>query len=98
MVTAIVLIKARRDAINDTAQALTELDGVSEVFSVAGEWDIVAVIRARDNEHLAELVTNHMLKLEGIEKTHTMFALRVQSKYDLERMFSIGLSEEESAT
>ena len=96
MVTAIALVNARRDAINETAQALTELDGVAEVFSVAGEWDIVAVIRARDNEHLAEIVTNKMLNLDGIERTRTLFALRVQSKYDLERMFSIGMSEEEA--
>jgi len=95
MVTAIVLVNARRNAVNETAEALTELDGVAEVYSVAGEWDLVAVIRTAANEDLAEIVTNHMLKLEGIAKTTTLIAFRAYSKYDLERMFSIGLGKAE---
>ena len=94
MVTAIVLINARRDAIDETAQALVEMDGVAEVYSVAGEFDLVAVIRASSNEQLADIVTGHMLQLGGIEKTTTLIAFRAYSRYDLERMFSIGLEEE----
>lgn len=90
MVTAIVLIRARRDRIPETTQALLELKGVCEVYSVAGEWDIAAIIRVRENEQLAELVTRKMLKLEGIEKTTTLIAFEAFSKYDLERMFSLG--------
>ena len=93
MVTAIVLINARREAVNETAQALVELDGVAEVHSVAGPWDLVAVIRATGNEQLAEIVTEHMLKLAGIEKTTTLIAFRAYSRYDLDRMFSIGMEE-----
>ena len=93
MVTAIVLINARRDAVNETAQALVELDGVAEVYSVAGPWDLVAMIRATGNEQLAEIVTEHMLKLAGIEKTTTLIAFRAYSRYDLDRMFSIGMEE-----
>jgi DNA-binding Lrp family transcriptional regulator len=90
MVTAIVLIHARRDRISETTQALLELKGVCEVYSVAGDWDIAAIIRVKENEQLADLVTRQMLKLEGIEKTTTLIAFEAFSKYDLERMFSIG--------
>jgi DNA-binding Lrp family transcriptional regulator len=91
MVTAFVLISAKRNLIPETAQALSELEGVAEVYSVAGEFDLVAVIRVRTNEELADLVTGHLLKLKGIERTETLIAFRAYSKFDLERMFSIGL-------
>jgi DNA-binding Lrp family transcriptional regulator len=94
MVTAFVMINSRRDMVNETAQELVDLDGVSEVYSVAGPYDLVAVIRVKDNDALADLVTGSMLKLEGIEKTTTLIAFRTYSEYDLERMFSIGLGEE----
>ncbi|NIO12629.1 MAG: Lrp/AsnC family transcriptional regulator [Xanthomonadales bacterium] len=93
MVTAIVLVNARRDMVNETAQDLTELQGVSEVYSVAGPYDLVAIIRARDNEEMADLVTGSMLRMVGIEKTTTLVAFRAYSRYDLERMFAIGLEE-----
>jgi len=93
MVTAFVLTKTRRDAINETAQALIEIEGVAEVYSVAGPWDLVAVIRVGSNDAMADVVTNHMLKLGGIEKTKTLIAFRTYSRYDLESMFSIGMEE-----
>ena len=93
MVTAFVLIRARRDMVNRSAEALAELDGVAEVYSVAGKWDLVAVIRVSTSEQMADVVTNHMLKLEGIVKTTTLIAFRAYSKHDLERMFAIGLEE-----
>jgi DNA-binding Lrp family transcriptional regulator len=91
MVTAFVLISAKRDLIPETAQALSALEGVAEVYSVAGEFDLVAVIRVRTNEELADLVTGRLLKLKGIERSETLIAFRAFSKFDLERMFSIGL-------
>jgi DNA-binding Lrp family transcriptional regulator len=91
MVTAFVLIQARRDMIPETAQALNELDGVAEVYSVAGKYDLIAVIRAKTNDQLAELVTAHMLKLKGIERSETLIAFKSYSRYDLERMFAIGM-------
>jgi DNA-binding Lrp family transcriptional regulator len=94
MVTAIVLISARRDKINETAEKLAELAGVSEVYSVAGPYDLVAIVRVRENEELAQLVTDEMLKLGGIERTTTLIAFKAYSRHDLERMFSIGLEEE----
>jgi len=94
MVTAIVLISAKRDRINETAEKLVELDGVSEVYSVAGPYDLAAVIRVRENQQLADLVTGEMVKLEGIEDTMTLIAFKAYSRHDLERLFSIGLEEE----
>ncbi|HDL77602.1 MAG TPA: Lrp/AsnC family transcriptional regulator [Lentisphaerae bacterium] len=90
MVTAIVLLTVERDKVNSVAGALAELEGISEVYSVAGRYDLVAVIRARDNEAMAELVTDHMLKVPGIIRSETLIAFRVYSRHDLEAMFSIG--------
>ncbi len=91
MVTAIVLAYARRNSINETAQALLELPGVTEVYSVAGEWDLAVIIRVKENEQLADLITDKMLAIEGIIKTTTLIGFRAYSNYDLDRMFGIGL-------
>jgi DNA-binding Lrp family transcriptional regulator len=90
MVTAIVLLNVTRNKINAVAEKLADMDGISEVFSVAGEYDLAAIIRVKDNEGLADLVTNRMLKIEGITKSETLIAFRVYSKHDLEAMFAIG--------
>jgi len=94
MVTAIILLNVRRDSINETAEKLVDLDGISEVYSVAGDWDLVAIVRVGKNEELADLVTNHMLKLDGIMRSTTLIAFKTYSRHDLERMFSIGIEEE----
>jgi DNA-binding Lrp family transcriptional regulator len=91
MVTAIVLLNAARGEVNEVADALVEMDGVSEVYSVGGRYDLVVIIRVADNEALAELVTGRLQKLPGIEDTETLIAFRAQSRHDLESMFSIGL-------
>lgn len=91
MITAIVLAHVKRDTINETAQALVDLPGVAEVYSIAGDWDLAAIIRAKDSDQVADIITNHMLKIEGITKTTTLIGFRAYSKFDLERMFSIGL-------
>ena len=93
MVTAIVLINVQRDAVNETAQKLLDIQGVAEVYSTAGEWDLVAMVRVRTNDDLAEVVTNHLLKITTIVRTETIIAFRAYSSYDLERMFSIGFEE-----
>jgi len=93
MVTAIVLVNVKRDAVNETAQALVKLDGVAEVYSVAGPWDLVVMVRVRSNDEMADVITNHMLKLESIEKTTTLIAFKAYSKHDLECMFSIGMDK-----
>lgn len=91
MVTAIVLIKGERDKLPETAEALTQVKGVSEVYSVAGDYDLVAIIRVKEHEELAEVVTGNLLKMEGIAATNTLIAFKSYSKQDLERMWEIGL-------
>ena len=90
MITAIVLVNAVRDKINETAERLAEIPGVSEVYSVSGEYDLVAMIRVADTDAMADIVTGRMLKLGGIQRTHTLVAFRAYSRHDLERLFSIG--------
>ena len=94
MVTAIVLLNVERDKVNETADILAQMEGISEVYSVAGRYDLATMIRVKDNEDLAELITNHMLKISGITKTETLIAFRAYSSYDLERIFSIGMENE----
>jgi DNA-binding Lrp family transcriptional regulator len=91
MVTAIVLVNCTRDAVNDVADTLAGLDGVSEVHSVAGRVDLVGIIRVAENEQLADLVTDHIRQIDGITDTETLIGFRVHSSHDLENMFSIGL-------
>jgi len=93
MVSAIVLANVERDKVNEVAEELVDMQGVSEVYSVGGRYDIVAVVRVKTNEALAELVTNHMLKVNGIKKTETLLAFRAYSHRDLASMFSIGFEE-----
>lgn len=89
MVTAIILINVARDKINDIADELTGMTSISEVFSVSGNYDLIAIVRVVHNDDLAELVTNHLLKIEGIEKTNTLLAFKAYSRHDLEAMFSV---------
>lgn len=91
MVNSVVLLKVGRGLVNDVAQQLADLNGVAEVYSVGGQYDLVAILRVRDNDALAELVTERMLKVEGITFTETLIAFRAFSRHDLEAMFSLGL-------
>jgi DNA-binding Lrp family transcriptional regulator len=91
MVTALVLLNVSRDRVNEVAEELAEMKGISEVYSVAGRYDLAVVIRVRDNDQLADLVTLHMLKVKGILASETLMAFRVHSRHDLEGMFSIGM-------
>jgi len=93
MVSAIVLIECEKSTINQAAEKLAEMKGISEVYSVAGRVDLVAVIRVANNEQLAEIVTSQMLKVAGITRTETLISFRVFSRHDLEQMFSIGAEE-----
>ena len=94
MVTTIVLINVEHGRINEVAEQLADLDGVSEVYSVGGRFDLVVVIRVKTNEQMADLVTNQMLKVDGIQKSETLIAFRAFSRHDLESMFSVGFDGE----
>lgn len=89
MITAIILINAKRDKINDVAEYLASMDGISEVYSVTGNHDLIAIVRVKKNEELSELVTTHLAKVESILKTDTMLAFKAYSRHDLEAMFSL---------
>jgi DNA-binding Lrp family transcriptional regulator len=91
MVTAFILINAERSKLNQASQDILAIEGIAEVYSVAGAYDLVAVARVRENEQLATLVTEGMIAVEGILQTATLIAFRQYSKYDLERMFSLGM-------
>lgn len=91
MVSALVLLKTERGKINEVGTQLSDLNGVSEVYSVGGRYDLVAVLRVPDNDALAELVTGRMLHVTGITDSETLIAFRVFSQHDLESMFSIGM-------
>jgi DNA-binding Lrp family transcriptional regulator len=88
--TAVVLIEAERDALTTLGGALADLEGVTEAWSVTGDWDFVAIVRVPRHEQLAELVTGRLVTLPGVLKTQTMVAFEVFSRHDLEAMFSIG--------
>ncbi|HET6398736.1 MAG TPA: Lrp/AsnC ligand binding domain-containing protein [Candidatus Thermoplasmatota archaeon] len=96
MVTAIVLVAAQRDSIPETAEALAAVSFAGEVYSVTGEWDIVAILRLPRYEDLADVVTNELRHVPGIVKTSTMLAFRTHSQSLLDRGFGIGLEENSS--
>jgi DNA-binding Lrp family transcriptional regulator len=91
MVTAIILIKTERTAINNVATQLTELEGISEAYSVSGSYDLVAIARVQTNDDLADLVTSRMLTIDSITHSETMLAFKAYSPHDLEAMFMVGM-------
>jgi DNA-binding Lrp family transcriptional regulator len=95
VVTAIVLIEAEHTAIPRLGPALAEVPGVAEAYSVTGEFDFVAVVRVRNHEEIADVVTSHLAQIPGIIRTRTHVAFKVFSRHDLEAMFSVGLPVEE---
>ena len=93
MVTAIVLINVERGKIEAVAQRLLELEGVIDVYSVAGQYDMVAVLKTPTNEGIADLMTMHVRDVPFITRTETLMAFKAYSRHDLGAMFSIGNDE-----
>lgn len=91
MTNAIILLKVRKDRINEVAETIVDLEGVTEVYSLAGQYDLAAIVRVSGDSEVAALVTEHVLKVEGIVSSETLIAFRSYSRYDLERMFSVGM-------
>ncbi len=91
MVTSIILMNVERSKINEVAELLEGIPGISEVYSVSGNYDLIAIVRVATNEELAQLVTQKMHAIKEIEKTETMLAFKAYSKHDLEAMFSVGM-------
>ena len=90
MITAIVLVKAEVHRIPEVAEALAELDGVSEVYSVTGNVDLIAIVRVREHEQFAEVIADRLNKVDGVTSTETHIAFRTYSRHDLESAFAIG--------
>ncbi|MDP4209757.1 MAG: Lrp/AsnC ligand binding domain-containing protein [Bacteroidota bacterium] len=90
MTTAIVLINAERTKINSVGEQLASIEGISEVYSVTGRFDLIAIIRLSSNEDLAELITSKITKVEGIISTESMIALKTLSMRDIASMFDLG--------
>jgi DNA-binding Lrp family transcriptional regulator len=91
MISALVLMNVQRNMVNATAQALLEIPGVAEVYSVTGEYDLVAILRLARHEDLAEVVTERMTGIDGILQTRTMIAFKAYSREDLEQAWDIGV-------
>jgi len=91
MVTSIILINAERSKINEVAEQLAALDGISEVYSVSGNYDLVAIARVPSNDELANLVTKKMGGIDSILISETMLAFKAFSRHDLEAMFAVGM-------
>jgi len=89
VVTFIILFNVRKDRITDIAEELAEIPEISEVYSVTGIYDLVAIVRTKTNDDVAELVTSRLGTIDGIEETDTMLAFKAYSQHDLESMFSL---------
>jgi DNA-binding Lrp family transcriptional regulator len=87
MITAVVLISAEKGAIPKLGEDLAAIPGVSEVYSVTGEFDFIAMVRAREHDELADIVTGRIAQTAGVARTHTHVAFRAYSKHDLETLF-----------
>jgi DNA-binding Lrp family transcriptional regulator len=91
VISAIVLINAEVDRIPEVAAAIADLTGVSEVYSVTGDVDLIAIVRVREHEELADIIADQLNKVSGVQSTQTHIAFRTYSRHDLEAAFSLGL-------
>jgi DNA-binding Lrp family transcriptional regulator len=93
VITAIVLVKTDVARIPETAEAIAEIPEVSEVYSVTGEFDLVAMVRVREHDRLDDVITGTLNRVPGVTHTETHIAFRAYSRHDLEAAFAIGYSE-----
>ncbi|HET9658622.1 MAG TPA: Lrp/AsnC ligand binding domain-containing protein [Kineosporiaceae bacterium] len=90
MITAIVLVETDVRRIPEVAEEIAGLDGVSEVYSVTGDVDLVAIVRVHEHEQLAGVIADQLSKVDGVRSTKTYLAFRAYSRHDLEAAFAIG--------
>jgi DNA-binding Lrp family transcriptional regulator len=93
VITAIVLVRCAVERIPEVAEAIADLPGVSEVYSVTGSVDLVAIVRVREHEALAEVIADRLSKVPGVRETDTHIAFRSYSQHDLEAAFALGFDE-----
>ena len=92
MISAIVMISAAVDQIPEVAQRIADLESVSEVYSVAGDVDLVAMVRVRRHEELHDVIAGRLNKVDGVLATQTLISFQAYSRHDLEATFSLGMS------
>ncbi len=90
MTHAIVLIQAEGAVLATLGAELAGIEGVAEAYSVTGEWDFVAILRLREQDQLAQVVTGRLSQLAGVRRTQTMVAFEAYSRHDLEALFAVG--------
>jgi len=93
VITAIVMVSAATDQIPEVAEAIADIEGVSEVYSVAGHVDLIAVVRVREFDQVADVIAGRIDKVPGVLDTETHIAFRAYSRHDLEAAFAIGFDE-----
>ena len=91
VITTIVLIRAEPSSIPTTAQFLAEIEGVTEVYSVSGDWDLVAIVKVAEYDQIARVVTEFFPKVPGLQRTQTLTAFRAYSKKDLQQAWDMGI-------
>jgi DNA-binding Lrp family transcriptional regulator len=91
VITTIVLIRAEPSSVPATAQFLADIEGVTEVYSVSGDWDLVAIVRVAEYDQIARVVTEAFPKVPGLQRTQTLTAFRAYSKKDLQEAWDIGV-------
>ena len=91
MITTIVLVRAEPSLIPQCAMKLAGVEGVDEVYSVSGDWDLVAIVRVAEYEQIARVVTEVFPMIPGLQRTQTLTAFRAYSRKDLEQAWDIGL-------
>jgi DNA-binding Lrp family transcriptional regulator len=91
VITTIVLIRAEPSSVPTTAQFLADIEGVTEVYSVSGDWDLVAIVRVAEYDQIARVVTEAFPKVPGLQRTQTLTAFRAYSKKDLQQAWDIGV-------
>jgi len=89
MVAAVVLIRADRESVPTAARAVADIQGVAEVYSVSGDWDLVAIVRVPEWQEIAEVVTEKLAKVPGLSRTTTLVSFRVYSRKDLDSAFDM---------
>jgi DNA-binding Lrp family transcriptional regulator len=93
MLTAVILVRSSRRGLAELGPRLADVPGVAEVYTVTGDWDFVVIVRVREHDELAAVVTRELASLDDIERTRTMVAFQQFSRHDLEAMFGLGLGE-----
>ena len=92
VITTVVMIRTDNDRIPQIAEQIAELDGVSEVYSVAGDVDLIAIVRVREFDEIAGVVAGRINTVPGVRETATHVAFRTYSRHDLDAAFDIGFS------